>query len=357
MCFSWLFFDLHGFFGFILWVSILLWWGTEEGSWNQRWWGDSPKERFGPRIFHFGIHNLPQSNQWFFTAIYEVNTFQGSLGSSTATVASTSNTRSVSFWVRHWIFMRLHRGVLSYKIYAVHKKKIKLNPNMSTPPTGKKLKCERVQKRNSPNSKLRLQFLSTHHGFYIFTRHIKSTMNNAFFLLLSQICTYEIKFPRKKTNKKKNATSLNVIYWGVLFWNPQTGDPNRDPGKADRVWGSPVDAVGVHTTGQTNMEGMHWSNFRVTVECEEDRYNTNLNGGSQITLQIRSVTIWPFCVWTLMQFFFYLSTPGKVRTIFLFTNNSIFLLLLLKTGIQVASCTMWASWREIWNPYGQMVKG
>lgn len=35
---------------------------------------------------------------------------------------------------------------------------------------------------------------------------------------------------------------------------------------------------GVHTTGQTNMKGMHWSKFRVTVECEEDRYNTNLNG-------------------------------------------------------------------------------
>lgn len=34
---------------------------------------------------------------------------------------------------------------------------------------------------------------------------------------------------------------------------------------------------GEHTTGQTNMKGMHGSKLQVTVECEEDRYNTNLN--------------------------------------------------------------------------------
>lgn len=230
---------------------------------------------------------------------------------------------------------------------------------MSTPPSGKtKKNVKEYKKRNSQNSKLRLQFLSTHHGFYIFTRHIESTMNNAFFFPPFESNLYIPNQVPSATRTKTKATSLNVIYWGVLFSNPQTSDPNRDPGKADRVWGSPVDAVGVHTTGQTNMKGMHRSKFRVTVECEEDRYNINLNGKSQITLQIRSVTIWPFCVWTLMPFFF-LNTSEKVRIIVLFTNNtnSIFFLLLLKTGIQVASCTMWASWREIWNPYGQMVKG
>lgn len=44
--------------------------------------------------------------------------------------------------------------------------------------------------------------------------------------------------------------------------------------KADMKRGSPVNAVGVHTTGQTIMKGMHWSKLQVTVECEEDRYTT-----------------------------------------------------------------------------------
>lgn len=64
---------------------------------------------------------------------------------------------------------------------------------------------------------------------------------------------------------------------GLLFCNLlQTRDPNQDPGKQTKC-GSPVDAVGLHTTGQTNMKGMHWSERQVTVECEEDRNYTNLN--------------------------------------------------------------------------------
>lgn len=100
MCFSsysstfMAFFWKHGFRGLPQWSSSFCDEAQKRrggGSWDQRWKGGSPT-MIQLWISLLGIHNLPQSNQWFFfffTAISEVNTFQGCLGSLTAIFAST----------------------------------------------------------------------------------------------------------------------------------------------------------------------------------------------------------------------------------------------------------------------------
>lgn len=65
------------------------------------------------------------------------------------------------------------------------------------------------------------------------------------------------------------------LFGSLMRRSLQVKSPIWDPG-----WpkcGSPVDAVGIYTTDQTNTTGMHRSKLRVTVECEEDQYDTNLN--------------------------------------------------------------------------------
>lgn len=73
----------------------------------------------------------------------------------------------------------------------------------------------------------------------------------------------------------KIATSLNVIYWALFFYFFKLVIQIKI--LVNRQSESPLDAVGLHTTGQTNMKGMHWSKLQVTVECEEDRNYTTLN--------------------------------------------------------------------------------
>lgn len=147
-------------------VTSLLWWDTERGV-------EIRVDKVTSRVW-FRLEPPTQDPQSatkqpvILIAIYEVNTFQGFLGSLTATLASTSNTRSV-FWVQHWVFMRLQRGVLSlYKVDAVHKTNKQKNSETCWPPlprqAKKKVKEIKDGKNSQKKSKLRLQSLSTHHG-------------------------------------------------------------------------------------------------------------------------------------------------------------------------------------------------
>lgn len=167
------------------------------------------------------------------------------------------------------------------------KKQNKKNPTQSkrllTPPSGKKERKKkkrksvheiksRVNEKNSQKSKLRLQSLSTHHGFTTQPPHVESTMSNdsffsfSFFVfpqIGSQICTFEMNVKRIPLNE--NCYKPKLSYVGLLFCNRlQTSDLSRDPGRQTECGASSW-----CITLQTNMKGLHRPKLQVTVECEE----------------------------------------------------------------------------------------
>lgn len=87
--------------------STFLWWGTEEGVEIR---GDLFfRVRFSLESPARDPQSATQKQPVTLTAIYEVNTFRGSLGSLTAVSASTSSV----FWVQHWVFHEATRRCLT----------------------------------------------------------------------------------------------------------------------------------------------------------------------------------------------------------------------------------------------------